>query len=85
MHLELICQYVNMLIMRDKSQIIQFGRNLCAERNRRGLSQDELGQKASMDGTYIGRIERAEVNPTLTTIISLLNALEVSFDVLYKQ
>ena len=71
--------------MRDRNKIIRFGRNLCAERNRLGLSQDEFGEKVSMDGTYIGRIERAEVNPTLTTIISILEALNLPFEELYKK
>ena len=70
--------------MRDKTKIIKFGRNLCAERNRRGLSQYEFGDLASIDGTYIGRIERAEVNPTLTTIIAILEALNLPFEDLYK-
>lgn len=71
--------------MRDRNKIIRFGRNLCAERNRLGLSQDEFGEKVSMDGTYIGRIERAEVNPTLTTIIAILEALNLPFEELYKK
>ena len=75
-----ICDYV---YMRDNAKIIKFGRNLCAERNRRGLSQDELGKLASIDGTYIGRIERGEVNPTLTTIVQLINALSIKFEALY--
>jgi len=70
--------------MRDNDKIVIFGRNLCAERNRRGLSQDELGAKASIDGTYIGRIERAEVNPTFTTIIKILKALNIKFETLYQ-
>ncbi len=70
--------------MRDEVQIKQFGRNLSAERTRQGLTQDELGALASLDGTYIGRIERGEVNPTLTTIIPILEALKLPFEALYK-
>ncbi len=70
--------------MRDNTKIKQFGRNLSAERNRQGLTQDELGNLASLDGTYIGRIERGEVNPTLTTIIPILEALKLPFETLYK-
>ena len=77
-----ICQHI---IMRDKEKMLTFGRNLCAERNRKGLSQSELGALISMDGTYIGRIERAEVNPTLTTILLLMDALKINFDDLYKR
>lgn len=84
MHLDCICQYVTMICMRDKTQLIKFGRNLCAERNRRGLSQEQLGLLSNMDGTYIGRIERAEVNPTFTTIVALLKSLDVTFETLYK-
>lgn len=70
--------------MRDDSIIRKFGRNLCAERNRRDLSQEDLGKLASIDGTYIGRIERGEVNPTLTTIVPLINALNIKFEALYE-
>ncbi len=76
-----ICDYI---VMRDEVQIKQFGRNLSAERTRQGLTQDELGALASLDGTYIGRIERGEVNPTLTTIIPILEALKLPFEALYK-
>ena len=64
----------------NKKYQIEFGRNLCAERNRKGLSQEELGERANIDGRYISRLERGEINPTLTTLISLLLALDVSFD-----
>ena len=70
--------------MRDDKIIVNFGHNLCAERNRRGLSQDELGKLVSIDGTYIGRLERGEINPTLTTIVPILNALNVKFETLYN-
>ena len=70
--------------MRNKATIIKFGRNLCAERNRLGLSQDELGQKAGIDGTYVGRIERGEINPTLTTIIPIIEALDLPFEIFIK-
>lgn len=65
----------------------EFGRNLCAERNRLGLSQEGLGALIGKEGTYVGRIERGEVNPTLTTIIALLKALDLPFEVLcdYKK
>jgi len=67
-----------------KEYLIKFGRNLCAERNRLGLSQDELGENASIDGRYVSRIERGEINPTLTTIIALLKATNLDFDDLCK-
>lgn len=82
-----ICNYVGMrqrLREIDETKLIEFGRNLCAERNRSGLSQDGLGNLISKDGRYIGAIERGEVNPTLTTIILLLEALNIPFEALVK-
>lgn len=68
----------------DEEIIVNFGRNLCAERNRRGLSQDGLGRLAFIDGRYISRIERGEINPTLTTITALIDALGIEFEELRK-
>lgn len=68
----------------DTSKILEFGRNLRAERNRRGLSQNDLGNLIDKNGTYIGAIERDEVNPTLTTIIPILEALQIDFETLIK-
>lgn len=64
-----------------------FGNNLRAERNRRGLSQEGLGELANIDGRYISKIENGDVNPTLTTITALLKALDLPFEVLcdYKK
>ena len=71
--------------MKNKKELLkQFGRNLCAERNRAGLSQYGLGELTSLEGSYIGRIERAEVNPTITTIIPILEVLNIPFEALYK-
>lgn len=66
----------------NEKKLSEFGRNLCAERNRAGLSQDGLGNLVNKDGSYIGAIERGEVNPTLTTIILLLEALNIPFEAL---
>ena len=65
----------------NKEILKEFGNNLRAERNRRNLSQDNLAEKAGLSyGQVIGTIERAEVNPSLTTIVAILNALDIEFD-----
>ncbi|MPN35137.1 hypothetical protein SDC9_182632 [bioreactor metagenome] len=66
------------------AKLIEFGQNLRAERVRKGLSLDELGELASLNPSHIGKIERAEMNPTLPTIISLLEALKIDFNELIK-
>lgn len=76
-----ICHYIGM----EKDEIlIQFGKNLRAERNRVGLSQDALAEQIGIcAGKHIGTIERGETNPTLTTIIAIMKALNLDFNKLY--
>ena len=69
----------------DKNKILmEFGRNLRAERNRAGYSQDGLADKIGIcAGKHIGTIERGETNPTLTTIIAIMKTLNITFDKLF--
>lgn len=46
-------------------------------RKKRGLSQEELGEKAGFHFSYIGGLERAEKNITLLNLEKIANALEV--------
>lgn len=77
-----ICNHIDM----DRKQILaEFGKNLRAERNRAGFSQDELAEKMGIcAGKHIGTIERGETNPSLTTIIAVMQALDISFDKLFE-
>ena len=69
----------------DKNKIlINFGRNLRAERNRAGYSQDGLADKIGIcAGKHIGTIERGETNPTLTTVIAIMKTLNIPFEKLF--
>ncbi len=69
----------------DNNEILQkLGRNICAERNRAGLSQEELAEKANMNEKHLGQIERGQINPKITTIIAIMEALDLPFEALYK-
>ena len=74
----------------EKNEILKiFGKNLRAERNRAGYSQDELAEKSDLSATafgakHIGTIERGETNPSLITIIAVMQALDISFDKLFE-
>jgi len=55
---------------------MKFGKRLQRERERRGMTQRELGLKVGLtSGTYISQIESGEKIPPLETAIKLANAL----------
>ena len=71
----------NDIDMEKNSILVEFGKNLRAERNRAGYSQDGLAEKIGIcAGKHIGTIERGETNPTLTTIVSIMKTLDIEFD-----
>jgi transcriptional regulator with XRE-family HTH domain len=64
--------------------LIIFGKKVRNERLKRGLSQEELADLAGVHRTYIGMIERAEKNLTLTNIDKIAKALGVSISDLMR-
>ena len=50
-----------------------------AYRTQRGLSQGELAEQLGMKQPQIARLESAEHNPTIDTLIKLVNALDIEF------
>ena len=64
--------------MAKKKILIAFGERVRQIRKEKGLSQEELSFRADLHRTYIGMIERAEKNITLTNIEKIAKALGVS-------
>ena len=56
------------------------GKNIRKYRLVRKLRQEDLAEKAGLSANYIGMVERGEKIPSLETFITILNALEVSAD-----
>lgn len=56
---------------------IQFGQLVRKYRKERNMSQEQLALLCNMDRSYLGRVERGEVNPTLEKIYELSNALQI--------
>lgn len=52
--------------------------NVRALRSRLGISQEELGDICGLHRTYVGAVERAERNVTLSTLEVFSKALGVS-------
>jgi transcriptional regulator with XRE-family HTH domain len=55
-----------------------FGEVLHRYRSERDISQEELAFEAGVDRTFISRLERGVRQPTITTLIGLGQALNVS-------
>ena len=60
-----------------------FGKRLRALRERRKLTQTELGRKLDLDYRYVGGIERGEINLTLDTLEKIAAGLNVEPYVLF--
>lgn len=53
------------------------GRAVREARKAQGLSQEALAEKAGFQRNYIGRIERGERNPNVSTLVVLGRALGI--------
>jgi transcriptional regulator with XRE-family HTH domain len=56
------------------------GKNIRKYRISKSMRQEDLAEKTNLSSNYIGMIERGEKMPSLETFVSILNALEISSD-----
>jgi transcriptional regulator with XRE-family HTH domain len=66
------------ILVRDANSKKPFGMSVRAWRNRLGISQEELAERAGLHRTYICDVERGARNVSLGSIEKLARALEVS-------
>lgn len=59
-------------------RLIALGRSLRQIRRERNMSQEETARRAGVHPNHVGRIERGAKDVRVTTLLSLLRALEVS-------
>lgn len=64
--------------IRDEEAINSFGAKLRELRLSKGISQEYLANLAQIPLQQVGRIERGEVNVTLSTMSVLAKALQIS-------
>ena len=74
--------YCNTLIGGVILNFESIGKNIRTYRIRKKLRQEDLAELSDLSVTYIGMVERGEKIPALETFIRILNALEVSADVI---
>jgi transcriptional regulator with XRE-family HTH domain len=56
----------------------RFGQNLRTVRKSKGFSQERLAYSAGIDRSYVGKIERGEVNLSLEKLYLLANTIGCS-------
>lgn len=65
------------MIISEDSFIINLGIHIRQLREKKNLSQQDLATDCNIPKIQIGRIERAEINTTIRTLIKIANALDV--------
>ena len=66
------------VVNNEKIFIKEFGERLRKIRIEKKLSQEQLANTAEIPINQVGRIERGEINTTLTTIKVLADSLKIS-------
>lgn len=66
-----------MINIKNKELVIAVGNRIRDLRRKRNISQEELANEADIPLSQIGRIERGETNPTISTLFVLAQALDV--------
>lgn len=68
----------------DKQKSNKFGRAVREVRMAAGLTQEELADRAGLDRSYMGGVERGERNPTLSVIEKIAEGLGVTLAELFS-
>jgi transcriptional regulator with XRE-family HTH domain len=64
---------------------ITVGNNIKKERQKKRLSQESLAELAGLHRTYIGIIERAERNITITSLEKITKALNINISDIFNE
>ncbi len=61
---------------------ISIGQRIAKVRKKKKMTQEKLAEKIDSSSAYVSNIERAAKQPSLSMLIKIANALEVSLDYL---
>lgn len=73
-----IVLFFEQLIQSMSELTVSFGLRVREQRKLKKISQEKLALLCNIDRSYMGRIERGEVNITLEKLYELAKALEIS-------
>ncbi len=60
----------------------EIGKNVRKYRKQQGLTQEQLAEMSNLSTNYLGAIERGEKTLTLKTLVSIVDALDITADLL---
>ncbi|MEO0126463.1 MAG: helix-turn-helix transcriptional regulator [candidate division WOR-3 bacterium] len=63
--------------MKKNPILVKFGQRVRQLREDKNLSQEQLAEKADLHPTFIGKIERAEINPSIITLEKIARAFNI--------
>lgn len=63
---------------------IKFGKKIREARNKCGMTQERLAEKADIGTVYLGEIERGIKTPSVSVFIKIIEALNVSADYILR-
>jgi transcriptional regulator with XRE-family HTH domain len=69
---------------RDDKNILAFGRNVRKFRQQEGISQAQLAYEAGLPSNTIARIERGEMNTSVSNVFRIAAALNIEPGELFK-
>lgn len=61
------------------------GLNVQGARRQRGLSQEELADRAAVHQTYLSGVERGKRNPTIVVLEKIASALDLDIEDLVRR
>lgn len=63
---------------------VALGKKIRARRQKLGITQEELADRAGVHPTYLSAIERGERNPALENLYAIATALDVTLAELFR-
>lgn len=67
----------------NKDYVKALGRRIIELRNAKGWSQEQLANLADIPVNQVGRVERGEINTTVSTVYAISKALKVKITDMY--
>ena len=72
------------MISDENDFIIGIGNKIKFHRLERKMTQLDLAIKSGMEENALQRIEKGRTNPTIKTLIKIVNALQIDFEQLFE-